>query len=184
LRSVFVDPDVHPTLVTQVATIHLSELLHELIREAGRHYTDFDDDPDDVGAALVGLIVRLVPTMPTSAGSVWLPRIEHPMLRPIADAFDTDAADATTIDEWAGRLGFSTRHLSRLFKQDTGVTFSTWRSLHHVNQAMVWLAGGRTVTRVAMDLGYQSTSSFIEMFKRHTGRTPGASSLPLAAARA
>jgi len=31
------------------------------------------------------------------------------------------------------------------------------------------------VTRVAMDLGYASTSSFIEMFKRHTGRTPGAS---------
>jgi AraC-like DNA-binding protein len=24
-----------------------------------------------------------------------------------------------------------------------------------------------------MDLGYSSTSAFIEMFKRHTGRTPG-----------
>jgi AraC-like DNA-binding protein len=37
------------------------------------------------------------------------------------------------------------------------------------------LAAGQTVTRVAMDLGFASTSCFIEMFKRHTGRTPGSS---------
>jgi AraC-like DNA-binding protein len=48
------------------------------------------------------------------------------------------------------------------------VTFSTWRSLHGTQ------AAGRPVTRVAADLGYGSTSAFIEMFKRHTGRTPGA----------
>ena len=53
------------------------------------------------------------------------------------------------------------------------MTFSTWRSLHHVKHALVLLAHGDAVTRVAMDLGYSSTSSFIEMFKRHTGRTPG-----------
>jgi AraC-like DNA-binding protein len=39
---------------------------------------------------------------------------------------------------------------------------------------LVLLASGRPVTRVATDLGYSSTSAFIEMFKRHTGRTPGA----------
>jgi len=32
-----------------------------------------------------------------------------------------------------------------------------------------------------MDLGYSSTSSFIEMFKRHTGKTPGAATTPEAA---
>ena len=77
--------------------------------------------------------------------------------------------------EWARRLAPSTRHFSRLFKQETGVTFSTWRSLHHVKHALVLLASGHSVTRVAMDLGYGSTSAFIEMFKRCTGRTPGAS---------
>jgi AraC-like DNA-binding protein len=52
------------------------------------------------------------------------------------------------------------------------VTFSTWRSLHRTQAA---LAGGdRPTGRVAADLGYGSTSAFIEMFKRHTGRTPGA----------
>ena len=43
LRSVFVDPDVLPgARHRRWSTVHVSELLHELIREAGRHYTDFD----------------------------------------------------------------------------------------------------------------------------------------------
>src|SRR5262245_13737395 len=62
LRSVFVDPDDYPALVPEPATIHVSELLHELIREAGHYYTDYapadDGESDDVGAALIGLIVR------------------------------------------------------------------------------------------------------------------------------
>jgi AraC-like DNA-binding protein len=51
--------------------------------------------------------------------------------------------------------------------------FSTWRSLHRTQAA---LAGGDRPTghEGAADLGYGSTSAFIEMFKRHTGRTPGA----------
>ena len=171
LRSVFVDPDVHPTLVTDTLTVHVTELLHELIREAGRHYTDFDDG--SVAPDVVALIVRLLPTMPTSRTSTWLPRLDHPLLRPIATALDADPGDNTTVDDWARRLGFSTRHFARLFKRETGVSYSTWRSLHHVNHALVQLARGDSVTRVAADLGYGSTSSFIEMFKRHTGRTPG-----------
>ncbi len=174
LRSVFVDPDTHPDLLTELATVHVSALLHELIREAGRHYTDFDST-DAVTSGVITLIARLLPSMPRSATSVWLPHVESELLQPVAGALDADPADPTTVEQWAARLGLSPRHFSRLFKAETGVTFSTWRALHHVEHALVMLAAGHTVTRVAMDLGYGSTSSFIEMFKRHTGRTPGAS---------
>ena len=100
MRSVFVDTDVYPDLVTDLVAVHVSELLHELIREAGRHYTDFDG-ADPVAAGVVALIARLLPTMPTAHSSVWLPRVEDPLLQPIAAALDSDPADATSVDEWA-----------------------------------------------------------------------------------
>ena len=61
LRSVFVDTDAYPELVTDLVAVHVSELLHELIREAGRHYTDFDG-ADPVASGVVALIARLLPT--------------------------------------------------------------------------------------------------------------------------
>jgi AraC-like DNA-binding protein/quercetin dioxygenase-like cupin family protein len=172
LRSVFIDPDAHPQLVHDVASIRVSTLLHELIREAGHRFTDFDAE-DSVAVGVVSLIAELLPMMPTADASVWVPRIENPALLPIAAALDADPSDATSLEEWARRLGFSPRHLARLFKKDTGVPFSTWRSLHAVRHSLVLLAGGTPVTRVATDLGYSTTSAFIEMFKRTTGRTPG-----------
>ena len=105
---------------------------------------------------------------------MWLPRIEDPLLQPIAAVFDVTPPTRRASTRGCVRLGLSSRHFARLFKQETGVTFSTWRVLQQIKHALVLLATGQQVTRVAMDLGYSSTSAFIEMFKRHTGRTPGA----------
>ena len=138
LRSVFVDPDVLPDLIDTVATIQVSRLLHELIGEAGRRYTDFDDaeHSGDATASIIALIVELLPLMPSSSGtasSVWVPRLETELLRPIAIAIEDDPGDPTSVEEWARRLGLSVRHLHRVFKAETGVTLSTWKALHHVS---------------------------------------------------
>jgi AraC-like DNA-binding protein/quercetin dioxygenase-like cupin family protein len=173
LRSVFVDPDARPGLTTgEVTAIRVTPLLHELITEAGRHYTDLD--ADGLGAAVVDLIAGLLPRMARAGESLWVPRVDHPLLRPVAEALDREPGHPAGIGHWAAEVGLSARHFSRLFRQETGVTFSTWRALHRTQAALVLLASGRPVTRVATDLGYSSTSAFIEMFKRHTGRTPGA----------
>lgn len=65
LRSVFIDPDAHPHLVNDVASIRVSTLLHELIREAGHRFTDFDAE-DAVAVGVVSLIAELLPMMPTA----------------------------------------------------------------------------------------------------------------------
>ncbi|WP_217433061.1 helix-turn-helix domain-containing protein [Serratia marcescens] len=39
--------------------------------------------------------------------------------------------------------------------------------------AVAALEEGASVTRVASDLGYDSTSAFISLFQRHFGQTPG-----------
>ena len=174
LRSVFVDPDVYPDLVPALVTLHVSDLLHELIREAGRYYTDIGDD--DLTRGVVALIAQLLPTMPTAPSSMFVPRVEHPLLALATRRCVDEPGVSVSVETLAHDAGLSPRHFSRLFKAETGMSFTTWRALLQVQHATVQLARGDSVTRVAMDLGYSSTSAFIEMFKRQTGRTPGRAS--------
>ncbi len=173
LRSVFVDPEAHPQLVTDVASIRVTTLLHELIREAGHRFTDFDAD-DAVAVGVVSLIARAVADDGDRRGIGVAPS-DRESRAPSRSPLRSTPTRPTRPRSRSGprRLGFSPRHLARLFKKETGVSFSTWRSLHAVRHALALLAAGAPVTRVATDVGYSTTSAFIEMFKRTTGRTPG-----------
>ena len=50
--------------------------------------------------------------------------------------------------------------------------FVKWRQQLHVGLALQKLASRESVTNIAIDLGYESTSAFIAMFKRSMGTTP------------
>jgi AraC-like DNA-binding protein len=52
------------------------------------------------------------------------------------------------------------------------MTFGKWRQQLRLLQAMQMLAAGRPVTVVALEVGYNSPSAFIAMFKRTLGTTP------------
>ncbi len=53
------------------------------------------------------------------------------------------------------------------------MTFGQWRKQARLMRALPLLAAGESVTRVALDVGYDSTSAFISMFKSALGTTPG-----------
>ncbi|NMC48764.1 MAG: helix-turn-helix transcriptional regulator [Desulfovibrio sp.] len=53
------------------------------------------------------------------------------------------------------------------------MTFRIWRRQARLLAALRKLAAGEPVTAVALDLGYESQSAFIAMFKRALGVTPG-----------
>ena len=68
--------------------------------------------------------------------------------------------------------GVSVRTLERLFQRETGLTFGKWRQQLRLLHALRLLAAGQPVTAVAIDVGYESVSAFIVMFKRTLGVTP------------
>nr|WP_268828294.1 helix-turn-helix domain-containing protein [Lysobacter gummosus] len=47
-----------------------------------------------------------------------------------------------------------------------------WRQRTRLMRALERLAAGEAVTAVTLDLGYDSVSAFIAMFRRHLGATP------------
>ncbi|HET6629440.1 MAG TPA: helix-turn-helix domain-containing protein, partial [Woeseiaceae bacterium] len=63
--------------------------------------------------------------------------------------------------------------LARLFVSETGLTFAEWRRQVRLLEAIDRLGKGQAVTRVALDLGYESPSAFIAMFRRSLGAPPG-----------
>jgi AraC-like DNA-binding protein len=77
------------------------------------------------------------------------------------------------MEEWAARLTMSERSFARLVVKETGLTFGRWRQQLHLLVAVRELAGGTLVQRVSDDLGYESVTAFITMFKKALGHPPG-----------
>ena len=82
-------------------------------------------------------------------------------------------AERGTLDAWARRAGLSERTLARLIHRETGMSFGRWRQQLGVMLAIKWLAGGASIQQVAADLGYESVPSFVTMFRKALGTSPG-----------
>ncbi|MCL9782433.1 helix-turn-helix transcriptional regulator [Vibrio sp. S4M6] len=91
----------------------------------------------------------------------------------VSELFIADPSCCLDIVELGNKVGLSGRSISRLFKQETGLTFQQWRQRLRLSSALTWLESGRSVTDVAMSCGYDSLSAFVAAFKSQFGRTPG-----------
>lgn len=69
--------------------------------------------------------------------------------------------------------GTSQRTLARLFEKETGMTFLRWRERLRMMVAIERMMSGQSIVETALDLGYQSASSFTTAFTRLVGIPPG-----------
>ncbi|GEP53860.1 hypothetical protein RSO01_10260 [Reyranella soli] len=102
-----------------------------------------------------------------------LPMPTDSRLRRIVDLMIASPADRGTLEAWAKRAGMSERTLARLISRETGMSFGRWRQQLGVMLAVKWLAGGASIQQVAADLGYESVPSFVTMFRKTLGTSPG-----------
>lgn len=70
-------------------------------------------------------------------------------------------------------MGATGRTLTRHFRMETGMSFIQWRQQIRILEALKLLGMQEAVTTVAIELGYDSPSAFISMFKKALGKTPG-----------
>ena len=74
----------------------------------------------------------------------------------------------------AASSGYSSRHLSRLFREGAGMGCKAYFQVLRVNAAIRALqAGPPSLTRLAQELGYFDQSHFIHEFKSVCGVSPG-----------
>lgn len=78
-----------------------------------------------------------------------------------------------TLNDTAEHLGISPAHLSRLFHNETGETFSGYVNRLKIEEASsLLLYTERSDIEISNMLGYSSQSYFIKIFRKYTGFTP------------
>ncbi len=169
MRSLFVTAEAARDMPGACCVFTVSPLLRALIIEAVEAPKLYDPDGPDgrLMAVILDQLRRLEPT------PLYLPLPTDPRLRRITDPLTMDPGERAGLDAWAKKAGASARTLARLFVKETGLTFGAWRQQARLLKALEWLAEGRPVTAIAFDLGYESPSAFIAMFRRALGQPPG-----------
>ena len=167
--SAFVAPDVEAPLPQACCTVAVTPLLRELLVRAAHLPLLYDE----VGADARMIAVLLDEIASAKVEDLHLPMPTDPRLRRILGEMIEAPADRGTLQSWAKRAGMSDRTLERLIRRETGMSFGRWRQQLAVVLAVKWLAGGASIQEVAADLGYESAPSFVTMFRKALGTSPG-----------
>jgi len=165
--SCYVAESACAALPAKPCTIKATGLLREAVIRAS-HWQGQEMDAAQRRLAMVLLDeLGAAPIEPFS-----LPMPKDPRLAAIARALLDEPGDRRGMDAWAAWAAVSERTLSRRFVAETGYSYTAWRQRARLMRALEMLAEGAPVTTVALDLGYDSVSAFIAVFKRTLGVTP------------
>jgi AraC-like DNA-binding protein len=165
LFFLFIEPSA-ADLPDRCCTLSLSPLVRELIIEMADQSPVANAHADLISTLLLSALSR----MPVE--DLHLPLTNEPRLDLIASVLVDDPSDRSTMAQWAKRVAMSENSLARLVQQQTGLTFGRWRQQLQLIIAIRSLAAGATVQQVSGELGYESVSAFITMFKKALGASP------------
>ena len=101
-----------------------------------------------------------------------LPLPTDPRALKVAQMIRADPGNREPLSALADRAGASARTIERLFSQEAGIPFGNWRQRQRLLRGVEMLAYGESVNKVALEVGYESVSSFISAFKQLFGTTP------------
>ena len=165
----FVDPSLNRGLPEVCCAVSVTALLRELLVRSASLPALYEEG---------GANSRLVAVLLDELASAEVENLHLPMptdlrLRRLVDLMIASPADRGTMDIWAKRAGMSERTLARLICRETGMSFGRWRQQLGIMLAVKWLAGGASIQQVAADLGYGSVPSFVTMFRKALGTSPG-----------
>ncbi len=155
----------HVAFSAECVVWNVSSLMRELIiRVAGGDCRGQDKH-------VLALLVSEIDTIDSIP--VHLPEPTDAKLKGMTDSLLAHPDDTRTLTDWAADLAVSPRTLIRRFQKQTGLTFRQWRQQARLLAALERLAEGQAVTSVALEVGYESPSAFVAMFREAFGVTPG-----------
>ncbi|MGC8781608.1 MAG: ATP-binding protein, partial [Anaerolineae bacterium] len=87
----------------------------------------------------------------------------------------THYVEPIALRDVAAHVGLSERHLTRCFRQEVGMTLNAYLNRYRLRQARALLeAGDKSITEVALAVGFSSSSYFARIFREEMGVSPRA----------
>ncbi|NEI72935.1 helix-turn-helix domain-containing protein [Rhizobium lusitanum] len=169
IGSLYIDPALAAPLDQNCGILFVQPFLRELILRFDSE-TPLANMDRERETRLISVLLDELDAAPPEP--IHLPMPNDRRLRRLTESMIENPGLRFTIDEWGARVGASNRTLSRLFQRETRMSFIRWRQQLHIGLALQRLAQGEQVTNIAGDLGYESVSAFISMFRRMLGTTP------------
>lgn len=169
IRSLYIDSQALHNTPESCRVVEVSPLLKELIRAFAELPIEYD--PQSAAGRLAAVLLDQLTHAPDRG--LMLPLPADKRLQKIVGQLQKYPDATDTLSQWAQRLQLSEKTLSRLFIQQTGLTFRLWRQRLRLLHALPLLEQKQAVTEVALACGYESISAFIAAFGEHFGSTPG-----------
>ncbi|MBP0598869.1 helix-turn-helix transcriptional regulator [Herbaspirillum sp. LeCh32-8] len=169
IRTLYIDEKVAPDLGEyNCALVNVSPLMRELITVCAD--LPWNYEADSKAARMAQVLIDQIQEAAQAPVAVPLP--QDPRAARIVETLRLDPGNKEPLSELAKQVGASTRTIERLFLKETRMTFGAWRHRHRLVTAVSRLAYGEQVNSVALEVGYESTSSFIAAFRATFGTTP------------
>lgn len=166
--SVFIDPSVMEGLPKMSFSFDIPMFLKQLVFKIISFGTSGNLTESQL--RVIGVFLDELALIEPSA--TFLPTTNNERLQKVVELLMNDVASKHTIDHYAEISFMSSRTLSRLFIKELGMNFSDWRTRLKLLEAIKRLGEKQSIKEIALDLGYETASAFIFMFKKHLGKTP------------
>jgi AraC-like DNA-binding protein len=148
--------------------LSISPLLEQMLLHVAGMPVYYEVDGAD--GRFVAVLLDRLSAAPVEKLNVPMP--SDPKLQMIMTQMMVDPSNRATIADWSRQMSISPRTLARTLQRETGMSFGRWRQQLHILFALQRLAEGALVQTVALELGYESPSAFITMFRKVAGKPP------------
>lgn len=166
--SVYIESSLCKKMPQEACTLILSPLIKAILADfAARNITVPESEQDH---RLITVLMDQLAIAPREIS--YLPTSSDKGLQMILDALQARPSDRRSLSDWAQQLDITERTLSRRFQRELGLSFNDWRQRLKFVTALSMLEDKLSINEIAKQLGYNSASAFISMFKRLSGMSP------------
>lgn len=167
-RSLYINNHQAKNLPTLTTSIDVSSLLKALILTISQWGDNYDVSPDK--ARLTSVLLDQIQS--ASSAPLFLNMPKDKRLQKISSMLSSDPANNTSLEKWSETIGATPRTLNRLFQKETQMGFVEWRQRLRILYSLERIDRGEAINNIALEIGYDSASAFITMFKKHMGCSP------------